>query len=140
MAQTRPGVLPPTQALELGLVDQLGGLDAAVALARREAGLPADEDAAPVQRFYPEHRSPLAQLAKAMGAGEDDTAGKRAGGARGGDGDASPAAQAVAALAATALGRQLTAAESLVLAAHAQAGVVPPQCLSLEAERLAAAL
>lgn len=130
----------PPQALELGLVDQLGGLDAAMALARREAGLPEDEGAAPVQDFYPVHRSPLEQLARAMGAEEGDDAGKRAGSGRSGGSDASPAAQAVAALAATALGRQLTAAEGLVLAAQAQAGVVPPQCLSLEAERLAAAL
>lgn len=116
-------------------MDQLGGLDAAICLARREAGLPQEEGAAPVQHFYPEHRSPLAQLAKAMGAGEGDDAGKGASG-----GGASPAAQAVAALAAAALGRRLTAAEGLVLAAQVQAGVVPPQCLSLEAERLAAVL
>ncbi|KAL4457967.1 hypothetical protein ABPG75_012832 [Micractinium tetrahymenae] len=128
------------QALALGLVDQLGGLDAAIALAKQQAGLPEEEGAAPVQRFYPEHRSALAQLARAIGAEEEEGTGKGAGGGRGGGGGASPAAEAAAALAATALGQQLTAAESLVLAAQAQAGVVPPQCLSLEAERLAAAL
>lgn len=40
----------PPQALELGLVDRLGGLAEAVALAKQSAGLPEEEGAVRVKQ------------------------------------------------------------------------------------------
>lgn len=43
-----------SQALELGLVDRLGGLADAVALAKKEAGLPEKEGAVRVKQVGPD--------------------------------------------------------------------------------------
>lgn len=53
------------QARELGLVDQLGGLDAAVAVAKQRARIPADEDVELVT--YPPRRSFYESLAARFG-------------------------------------------------------------------------
>jgi protease IV len=55
------------QARELGLVDQLGGLDTAVAVAKQRARIPADEDVELV--MYPPRRSFYEALANQFGAG-----------------------------------------------------------------------
>lgn len=54
------------QARELGLVDQLGGLDVAVAAAKQRARIPADEDVELV--IYPPRRSFYEALASQLGA------------------------------------------------------------------------
>ena len=53
------------QALEHGLVDALGGLDTAVALAKERAKIPADEDVQLV--VYPERRSFFDALTEQFG-------------------------------------------------------------------------
>ena len=53
------------QARERGLVDALGGLDAAVALAKQRAGIPADEDVELV--VYPTRRNVFEALAEQFG-------------------------------------------------------------------------
>ncbi len=53
------------QAREHGLVDELGGLLAAVNVAKREAGLPVEDRVALV--FYPRHRSLVQRLTRALG-------------------------------------------------------------------------
>jgi protease-4 len=53
------------QALEHGLVDALGGLDTAVALAKERANIPADEDVQLV--VYPERRSLFEALSAELG-------------------------------------------------------------------------
>jgi protease-4 len=53
------------QALEHGLVDKLGGLDAAVALAKERAKIPANEDVQLV--VYPERRSLFETLSEQFG-------------------------------------------------------------------------
>lgn len=55
------------QARELGLVDQLGGLDVAVAAAKQRARIPADEDVELV--VYPPRRSFYEALADQLGPG-----------------------------------------------------------------------
>jgi protease-4 len=55
------------QARELGLVDQLGGLDAALAIAKQRANIPADEDVELV--VYPPRRSFYEALAEQFGGG-----------------------------------------------------------------------
>ncbi|MGH9347433.1 MAG: signal peptide peptidase SppA [Vicinamibacterales bacterium] len=55
------------QARELGLVDELGGLDAAVAAAKQRARIPADEDVELV--IYPPRRSFYEALASQFGSG-----------------------------------------------------------------------
>lgn len=51
------------QALQLGLVDELGGLQDAILLAKAEAGLPTeDEGAVEVRSVWPLQKPPLAQL------------------------------------------------------------------------------
>jgi protease IV len=53
------------QARQLGLVDALGGLDAAVAMAKQRAGIPADEDVELV--VYPPRRGLFEVLAEQFG-------------------------------------------------------------------------
>jgi len=65
MAQGR--VWTGQQARELGLVDQLGGLDAAVAVAKQRAHIPVDEDVELV--VYPPRRSFYEALAEQFGGG-----------------------------------------------------------------------
>jgi protease IV len=65
MAQGR--VWTGRQARELGLVDQLGGLDAALAIAKQRANIPADEDVDLV--VYPPRRSFYEALAEQFGGG-----------------------------------------------------------------------
>ena len=65
MAQGR--VWTGRQARELGLVDQLGGLDAALAIAKQRANIPADEDVELV--VYPPRRSFYEALAEQFGGG-----------------------------------------------------------------------
>jgi protease-4 len=60
------------QARELGLVDQLGGLDAAIAAAKQRARIPADEDVEVV--IYPPRRSFYEALADQFGGGSTATA------------------------------------------------------------------
>ena len=55
------------QALQLGLVDRIGGLDLAIAEAKRLAGIPADQ-AAPL-KLLPSHRSPFAAMRQAFALG-----------------------------------------------------------------------
>ena len=55
------------QARELGLVDQLGGLDTAIAVAKQRARIPPDEDVELV--MYPPHRSFYEALAARFGGG-----------------------------------------------------------------------
>ena len=54
------------QALERGLVDELGGLDHAIAIARERAGIPEDEDVELVT--YPQRRSFYETLVEQFGA------------------------------------------------------------------------
>ena len=118
------------QALELGLVDALGGLADAVALAKAEAGLPAEEGAVQVKQVYPERTSPLVQALKRALGGE-------------GDREASPAAAPAAwaaALGAAALGQQLSLAEVALLQQLGASAGLAPQCVALDAERLATSL
>lgn len=127
------------QALALGLVDELGGLETALALAKKEAGLPMEEGAVLVKRLYPERRSPLATALKALSGDGDGESGEGEGGKDGAQPGAAPAAAAALVATTAALGLQLTAAEWALLA-QGQGGTVAPQCLALDAERLAAAL
>ena len=123
------------QAVEAGLVDQLGGLQAAVELAKREAGLPLEEGAVELRQAYPEKKSRLAAALKLV-RGED------AGGDGGAAAQPAPAPAAAAALAAVmaaTLGRPLSGAELAVLQ-QLQVGMMSPQLLSLDAVRLAAAI
>lgn len=117
------------QALELGLVDRLGGLADALALAKEQAGLPLEEGAVRVKQVYPERKSPLGQMVK-LARGESQEGGSEA------VPEAAPAAWA----AATAqLGLQLTAGEWALLQ-QVHSGSLAPQCLDPAAERLSASL
>ena len=69
------------QARERGLVDELGGLDAAVAIAKRRAGIPADEDVELV--VYPPPRTLYEALAQQFGASRASVWAQLAGGAEG---------------------------------------------------------
>ena len=60
------------QAKEIGLVDELGGLDAAVAVAKQRARIPADEDVELV--MYPPRRSFYEALAEQFGGGATSSA------------------------------------------------------------------
>jgi protease-4 len=121
------------QALELGLVDRLGGLAEALALAKEQAGLPLEEGAVRIKQVYPKHKSPLSQMVK-LARGESQEGG--AGGAP----EAAPAAAAAAwAAAAAPLGLQLTAGEWALLQ-QLHSGSLAPQCVDPVAERLAASL
>lgn len=53
------------QALEQGLVDDLGGIFTAINAAKREAGIPVEERVSLV--FYPRHKSLVQRVAKAIG-------------------------------------------------------------------------
>ncbi|PSC67477.1 malonyl-acyl carrier mitochondrial [Micractinium conductrix] len=104
------------QALALGLVDELGGLETALALAKKEAGLPMEEGAVLVKRLYPERRSPLATALKALSGDGDGESGEGEGGKDGAQPGAAPAAAAALVATTAALGLQLTAAEWALLA------------------------
>jgi protease-4 len=56
------------QARDRGLVDELGGLDRAVAIAKERAGIPADEEVELVS--YPPRRTLVEALAQQFGSGE----------------------------------------------------------------------
>jgi len=53
-----------SQAKEIGLVDELGGLDRAIAVAKKQAGIPEDSEVQVV--VYPPRRSVYEMLAQAM--------------------------------------------------------------------------
>jgi protease-4 len=55
------------QAREHGLVDELGGLDRAIAIAKSRAGIPADEEVELVS--YPPRRTLLEAVAEQFGSG-----------------------------------------------------------------------
>jgi protease-4 len=55
------------QARERGLVDELGGLDRAVAIAKERAGIPADEDVELV--LFPPRRTLYEAIAQQFGSG-----------------------------------------------------------------------
>jgi len=59
------------QALALGLVDQLGGIQTAIDLAIKEAGLEKDADVG--VQVYPRHRSILEKFAVSLDSAEDGT-------------------------------------------------------------------
>ena len=60
------------QAVQMKLVDSLGGYEAALAIAKVQAGIAADQDVN--LRTYPEPVSPLATLLNRLtGSGDDDT-------------------------------------------------------------------
>jgi ClpP class serine protease len=122
------------QALGLGLVDQLGGLEAAVQLAKQAAGLPLEEGAVRVRQVFPEAKSPLQQALKLLVKGEaaED-------GSSGGGGSAAATAAAAAVTTALTLGLQLSSAEWALLEQAQAGGAISCQCLAPEAERLAAA-
>lgn len=90
-------------------------------------------------KFYPERKSPLARAAKLLRGKGDGEADAEAAPAP----PAAPAAWAVA-LAAATLGHQLTGAEWALLQQQLGAlqggAAVGPQCVSLDAERLATSL
>jgi protease-4 len=67
-AVARGRVWTGQQAYERGLVDELGGLDAAIAIAKERAGIPADEDVELV--VYPPRRTLLEALAEQLGSPE----------------------------------------------------------------------
>ena len=69
------------QALERGLVDELGGLDTAVAIAKQRAGIPADEDVELV--VYPPRRTLYEALAQQFGSSGAGVWAQLAGGAEG---------------------------------------------------------
>lgn len=69
------------QARERGLVDELGGLDAAVAIAKTRAGIPADEDVELV--VYPPPRTLYEALAQQFGSSGGGVWARLAGGAEG---------------------------------------------------------
>ena len=121
------------QALGLGLVDQLGGLQAAVQLAKQAAGLPLEEGAVRVRQVFPEVKSPLQQVLKLVVKGEAAEDGSS------GCGGGAPAAAAAAVTAALSLGLQLSSAEWALLEQVQAGGAISCQCLAPEAERLAAA-
>jgi protease-4 len=64
-AVARGRVWTGQQAYERGLVDELGGLDASIAVAKERAGIPADEDVELV--VYPPRRTLLEALAEQLG-------------------------------------------------------------------------
>jgi protease-4 len=66
-AVARGRVWTGAQALTHGLVDRLGGLDAAVALAKERAGIPADEEVQLV--VYPARRTLYEALSEQFGGG-----------------------------------------------------------------------
>ncbi|KAG1657938.1 hypothetical protein FOA52_003017, partial [Chlamydomonas sp. UWO 241] len=68
------------QALEIGLVDQLGGLAEAVDAAKAAAGLPAGLDDVTVFDFPPRKMTLLLRLAGAAAAGQKDAEGEEGGG------------------------------------------------------------
>lgn len=119
------------QAAARGLVDGIGGLDAAVADAKRLAGLP--EDTA-VADYPPQRIPPLLRLAQALRASEEDG---------GGDGgSAAPAASAAAAagaLLAAALGSGSDGALHALAAALAGGGAASPAAAPSLLAALAAA-
>jgi protease-4 len=69
------------QAREHGLVDELGGLDTAIDLAKQRAGIPADEDVEVV--FYPPRRTLFEALREQFGSARLDVWGVLARGAEG---------------------------------------------------------
>jgi len=69
------------QARARGLVDELGGLDAAVAIAKQRAGIPADEDVELVA--YPPRRTLYEALAQQLGSSSFSVWAQLAGGAEG---------------------------------------------------------
>ncbi|MBI2829338.1 MAG: signal peptide peptidase SppA [Acidobacteria bacterium] len=69
------------QARDRGLVDELGGLDAAVAIAKQRAGIPADEDVELV--VYPPRRTLYEALAQEFGSSSFGVWAQLAGGAEG---------------------------------------------------------
>ena len=69
------------QARERGLVDELGGLDAAVAIAKARAGIPANEEVELV--VYPPPRTLYEALAQQFGSSSFGVWGQLAGGAEG---------------------------------------------------------
>ena len=69
------------QARERGLVDELGGLDTAVAIAKQRAGIPADEDVELV--VYPPRRTLYEALAQQFGSSGAGVWAQLAGGAEG---------------------------------------------------------
>ena len=69
------------QARDRGLVDELGGLDAAVAIAKQRAGIPADEDVELVA--YPPPRSLYEALAAQFGSSRTGAWAQLAGGVEG---------------------------------------------------------
>ena len=64
-AVARGRVWTGQQAYERGLVDELGGLDAAIAIAKERAGIPADEEVELVA--YPPRRTLLEAMAEQLG-------------------------------------------------------------------------
>jgi protease-4 len=69
------------QARERGLVDELGGLDTAVAIAKQRAGIPADQDVELI--VYPPRRTIYEALAQQFGASGPDVWAPFAGGVEG---------------------------------------------------------
>jgi protease-4 len=69
------------QARARGLVDELGGLEAAVAIAKQRAGIPADEDVELVA--YPPRRTLYEALAQQFGSSTFGVWAQLAGGAEG---------------------------------------------------------
>jgi protease-4 len=69
------------QARDRGLVDALGGLDAAVAIAKQRAGIPSDEDVELV--VYPPRRTLYEALAQQLGSSRFGVWAQLAGGAEG---------------------------------------------------------
>ena len=69
------------QARDRGLVDELGGLDAAVAIAKQRAGIPADEDVELVA--YPPRRTLYEALARQFGSSGPDVWAQLVGGTEG---------------------------------------------------------
>jgi protease-4 len=69
------------QARERGLVDELGGLDAAIAIAKQRAGIPAEEDVELV--VYPPRRTLVEALAQQLGSSSVGGWAQLAGGTQG---------------------------------------------------------
>ena len=69
------------QARERGLVDELGGLDAAIAIAKQRAGIPADEDVELV--VYPPRRTLYEALAQEFGSSRSGVWAQLTGGSEG---------------------------------------------------------
>ena len=120
------------QALHLGLIDSLGGLAEAVALAKQRAGLTEEEGAVAVVQSVPQYSTALQQVLRLLRWGS-----------QGGSEDSSSYAGAGSSTAATAwaaaiVGLPLPASEvrllQQVLQGSGGGGIL---CHSLEAERLA---